>query len=172
MLTLIRWLIAYFRRRQEPKPHEEIALLLQTLRAASEADLANILAVALHAKKTLDTTRLVNMPFPTEIFDGALPLDATAVKTLQAYVQGLKRFKAGCIAQGTIMTMSVARGLDVWIATVWSLTLPAITEGKEIWSLLAKGEGGVQDAYRFTIRRDLTDVEQGYLTYRPRILID
>lgn len=172
MLTLIRWLIARFRRKKELPPQQELAVFLEGLRRMSAAELGGVLAGAAQARKTLDSTRIVSMPFPLEHFGGALPLDGTATESLLEYLSEMKRFKAVCLAEASILTISVARGLDVWIATVWALTLPAVEAGREMWAMLAQGEGNVESAYRFMVRRDLTDVERDYLTYRPRILAD
>jgi len=171
ILTLIRWAVRRYRKEKELTPRERVDQLLASLRTASAEELGGVLAVAMQAKKTLDTTRIIDVPFPVDILDGHVPLDDAALSRLQTYIREMDRFRLRCLAEGTILTASVARGIDTWIAVMLTLTLPAMAEGREIWSLLARGEANVESAYRFMVRRDLTDVEKDYLTYRPRIFI-
>jgi len=173
MITLIRWLLKRYRPKEPVRtPTQKVGDVLAGLRQASETELGGALAVAVQAKKTLDTTKIIATPFPADILDGAIALDDAARVRLLAYAAELERFRGMCLAQGTILTISVARGLDTWIATCLALALPAIAEGREIWVLLKRGEGNVESAYRFMVRRDLTDVERGYLDYRPRVLVE
>src|SRR5262249_48568793 len=131
-----------------------------------------VLAVAMLAKKTLDTTRLVAEPFPTDILDATPPLDAAARVRLQKYGRARKRFKGMSRCEGRIRTTSVARGLATLIVSVWTLTIHATEDGREIWHMLRASEPHVETAYRFMLRRDVNEVDRDYLAYRPRIFFD
>lgn len=171
MLSLIQKVVARLRTEDEKSPEEEIDAFLRGLRAASREELAGVLAGALLAKKTLDTTRQVAMPFPSEYFDGEAPLDDRARERLRAYGLELKRFQQFCTESGTILGIAVAKGLDTWIMSLRALAVPAlISKGRELWWLLMQGEHSVESAYRFMVRRDMSDAEMSYLTYRPALL--
>ncbi|TAL00491.1 MAG: hypothetical protein EPO08_13485 [Rhodospirillaceae bacterium] len=171
MLSLIRWIIARYKPKKELTPEQKVTALLHALRQASPDELGGVLAVAMQAKKTLDTTRLIETPFPADILDGHTPLDEAGRARLEKYVRDMERFRRICLSEGTILTASVANGIETWIVTFLTLTLPAMAEGRELWAFLLRGEPNVEAAYRFMVRRDLTDVERDYLTYRPRILL-
>ena len=172
MLTLIRWLLRRRRKKKGPTPQQEIDALLAELRRESRDSLSGALAVTVQAKKALDTTRIVDVPFPEDILNGDVPLDDEALRRLDAYAREMRRFQRACLAQGTNLTASVARGLDIWTISFWTLAQSQAEKGREIWRLLMQGEPNLEPAYKFMVRRDLTDVELSYLTYRPRILLD
>ena len=173
MITLIRWLIARYRRKKAQRtPEQEVDDLLQALRtAASDEELAGTLAAAAHAKKTLDTTRMVDVPFPMDILGGEVPMDDAARARLIAYIRQLRQFKAYCLGQGTVMTTAIARGLDIWIVTFLTLVLPNMDAGREIWALLVRGAAHVEGAFRFMTRRQPSDVEREHMAYRPKVML-
>jgi hypothetical protein len=171
MLSLIRWLIRRYRSKKKLTPSQKIEALLHDLRHASVDELGGVLAGAMQAKKALDTTRLIDIPFPVDILDGQTPLDEAARTRLVTYTHELERFQNVCLTEATILTVQVAKGLETWIVTLLTLTLPAMTEGKEVWALLVRGEPDLEAAYRFRARRELTDVERDYIAYRPRIML-
>lgn len=172
MRTLFRWLLDYLRRRREPTPQAEMIAFLELLRTSSPPSMAGHLAAAALARKTLDATRIVNFPFPTDILAGEVPLDAAAVERLNAYALDMRRFRTRCTTENTTLTMAVARGLDVWIPTMWAAALSAHAEGKQMWALLSRGDGGIEAAYQFMLKREPSEVERGFFTYRPRIFLD
>jgi len=172
MLTLIRWLInRYLKKKRYRTPEQEVADLINGLRAAASAEeLAGALAAAAHARKTLDTTRMVETPFPMDILDGQVDLDDANRDRLILYIRELRKFKIYCLGQGTIMTTAVARGLDIWIVTMLTMLLPNMEVGREIWALLARGEPHVEGAFRFMTRREPSDVERDHMAYRPKAM--
>ena len=152
-------------------PEQETEIYLKVLRATPTEDVAAVLASAMLARKTLDTTRLVATPFPNAELSGETPLDEEAREHLVAYADELKRFQAICGTSGMTLGQSVAKGLDTWIMSVRALALPHLYDkGREAWALLEKGDDGVEKSYRFMLRRDITEVELGYLHYRPAAL--
>jgi hypothetical protein len=172
MLRLIRNFIVRLRTPAPKSPEQELDDFLRSLRVASKDGLAGVLAGALLAKKTLDTTRQVDIPFPADVLDGRVPLDERARADLRAYADALRRFQRICAASGSILIVAVAKGLDTWIATINAVADPALLDkGREAWGLLVQGEGGVEAAYRFMVRRDMTDVERSYIGYRPALLV-
>lgn len=157
--------------KEEKSPAQEIDAFLARLRAASPDELGGFLAAALLAKKTLDTTRQVEQPFPAEVFEGRTAIDENARTQLASYARALKAFQAICAASGTILGVSTAKGLDTWIVSSHALADPLLGDrGREVWTLLKRGEADVEAAYGFMVRRDVTDVELGYLAYRPAAL--
>jgi hypothetical protein len=106
-----------------------------------------------------------------DILDGQVPLDDAARARLVTYIRELRRFKAYCLAQGTIMTTAVARGLDIWIVTCLTLVLPNMDAGREIWALLVRGAPHVEGAFRFMTRREPSDVEREHMAYRPKVML-
>jgi hypothetical protein len=171
MLRLILRLIAHYRKPKEPTPQELVDAYLASLHEASTDALAGMLAAAMQAKKALDTTRIVDVPFPVDILSGEAALDAAGRQRAVHYISELRRFQQKCVAEGTILTTAVAKGLDVWIITLLTLTLPDRPVGAEMWSYLVRGETGVEAAWRFIMRRDITDLELEYMTYRPRLFV-
>ncbi len=152
-------------------PEQEADAYIANLRAASLDDVAAVLSAALIARKTLDTTRLVETPFPNDDFDGNSELDEAARDRLAAYADELRRFQATCATSGMTLGHSVAKGLDTWILTARALAMPHMLEkGREAWTLLKKGDDRLENSFRFMIRREITDVEREYLAYRPAAL--
>jgi hypothetical protein len=172
MRTLFRWLLDHLRRRSEPTPQAEMTAFLENLRTSSPPSMAGHLAAAALARKTLAATQMVSIPFPADILAGDAPLDGAAAERLTAYALEMRRFKARCLTENTTLTLAVARGLDVWIPTMWAGALSARAEGKQIWALLSRGDNAVESAYRFMLKREPTEVERGFFTYRPRIFLD
>jgi hypothetical protein len=172
MRTLFRWLLNHLHGPREPTPQAEMTMFLEQLRTSSPPSMAGHLAAAALARKTLDATRMVSTPFPADILAGEARLDAEAAERLTAYALEMRRFKTRCLTENTTLTLSVARGLDVWIPTMWAAALSARAEGKEIWSLLSRGDNAVESAYRFMLKREPSDVERSFFTYRPRIFFD
>jgi hypothetical protein len=172
MLRLVRSLLAHFAPKEEASPTHEIDAFLASLRHASPDHLAGVLAAAMLAKKTLDTTRLVEMPFPAAHLEANAVLDAAARADLLNYVRELRRFQSICAETETALRMAVAKGLDTWIATISAVALPGMFDkAREIWRFLIQGETGMEGAYRFMVRRAPTEVELVYMTYRPTLLL-
>lgn len=152
-------------------PAQEAEIYLNPLRSASPDAIAAVLATAVLARKTLDTTRMVATPFPNDELNGQVPLDDAARERLAAYADDLKQFQSVCAASGTTLVRSVGDGLDTWILSVRALAMPNLYDkGREAWALLEKGDAGIEKAYRFMIRREISDVEREYLHYRPAAL--
>jgi hypothetical protein len=171
MLSLFQKVVARIRPPAEKTPEDEMDDYLRNLRAASREELSGVLAGAMLARKTLDTTRQVSTPFPADYLDGRTPLDESGRAHLAAYGQELKSFQRACVSSGTILSLAVAKGLDTWIMSVSALAIPAlIGKGREAWWLLMQGEQSLEQAYRFMVRRDMTDVDFSYLGYRPAAL--
>ena len=174
MLWTLRKLYAWFAPKEKEKPPEQlIDVHLAKLRRASAGELAGTLAAAILAKKTVDTTRMVEAPFPEAHLDGSALIDEAARAQLIAYVSDLRRFRRICAESETILRMSVAKGLDTWMATISAIAVPGqIDKARELWRLLMQGEPTLEAAYRFMVRRAPTDVEMSYMTYRPALLME
>jgi hypothetical protein len=142
------------------------------LQSALAAELAGNLVAALFAKKTLDTTRQVDIPFPDAYLAGEKPIDEIARAELTAYVAELERFQSELLENDTPVTVAVARGLTTWIASIYTLTEPEMgPKGKDIWQRLLTAEDGIVDGYKFLLRREPTDVERSYFSYRPTVFL-
>lgn len=136
----------------------------------SPTGLAGELAAALLAKKSLDTTKQINVPFPEEYLTGARPIDEEARATLHVYEQKLQRFREQLIHRNTIFTIAVARGVSVWITTIHTLRHPDLRpKGQDLWERLSRGEPYLEEAYFMMIRREITDVEREYMRFRPTV---
>ena len=171
--SLLQWLGEKFGPRKEAKtPEQWVQESLATVRQAGQAELAGILMATLFAKKTLDTTRQVDIPFPDTYMAGEKPIDAAAQADLAAYAAALIPFHAALVQNESPVTNAVARGAVIWIATMYSAALPGLLpQGKEIWQKLMTAQDGVDEAYKFYLRREPTDVERTYLGYRPALLL-
>lgn len=136
----------------------------------SPTGLAGELAAAMLAKKSLDTTKQVNVPFPEDYFTGAKPIDDEARETLHVYERKLQRFREELVHRNTIFTLSVARGVSVWITTIHTLRHADLRpRGQDLWDRLIQGEPYLEDAYFMMLRRDITDVEREYMKFRPTV---
>lgn len=174
LLKSIKRLLAERKRRAEraKPPRVQADEFLRELRGLFPGELSGRLAAALLAKKSLDTTRQVDEPFPEAYFSGTALIDEAAQATLRRYEQKLQIFREHCVAHKSIFTISVARGLGVWIVSAHALADPELLPlGQEIWERLSKGTDKLEDAYRLLLRREITDVEKTYMSYRPAALM-
>ena len=171
--SLWRTLLDIFTKRVEPKtPAQWVQEHAEAVRKAPHSERAGILAVTLFAKKTLDTTRQVEMPFPDAYIAGEKPIDAAAQAELAAYAVALVQFQAALFANDTTVSIAAARGMTTWIATIYSAAIPGLLpQGKEIWQQLATASDGVEEGYKFFLRRQPSDVERTYFSYRPMLLL-
>lgn len=138
----------------------------------SPPGLAGELAAALLAKKSLDTTKQIDVPFPEEYFTGAKPLDDEGRATLQKYEYKLQNFREALTHRNTIFTHSVARGVSIWITSIHALVHPDLrAQGEDLWDRLVQGEPHLDEAYQMMLRREITDVERIYMQFRPTVLM-
>lgn len=138
----------------------------------SPTGLAGELAAAMLAKKSLDTTKQIDVPFPEEYFLGVLSVDEEALTTLRRYEAKLQRLREQLVYRDTTFSNSVARGVSVWITSIHALVHPDLRpKGIELWDRLMKGEPHLEDAYHMMLRREITDVEREYMKFRPTVLI-
>ncbi len=159
-----------FSRVDKLSPEEEVAAHLARIRVAPPGDLAGELAAALFAKKTLDTTRQVDDPFPDDYFSGAAPIDAPACAVLMAYAAALEEFRIALLERNTTPSLAVAKGLMTWIASLHTMATPGmLPKGREMWARLAEAGARVEEAHKFLLRREPTEVDQTYFAYRPAI---
>ena len=143
---------------------------MAAFRAAYRTEHGTTLAAAVLAKKTLDTTRQVDQPFPEQYFDGTAPVDDAARATLTAYARALQKFQHDLEDAEISIGMAVVRGVPTWIACCFILTDPALLPyGKEIWAVLVENEADVEPAHKFLTRREPSDVERSYFKYRPAV---
>jgi hypothetical protein len=160
-----------FARLEKKSPEQQVAAHLNDIRNAFRTELSGLLAAALFAKKTLDTTRQVDAPFPDSYFLGTSPIDEAGRAALEAYALALERFRGELIEHDTPVSLAAARGMTTWIASLHSMTIPGLLpHGQEIWSRLMTGEAGLEDAHKFLLRRAPSDVERSYFAYRPTAL--
>src|SRR5205085_1835145 len=109
---------------------------------------------ALLAKKTLDTTRQVALPFPDAYFEGA-PVDEAGRAALLAYAEALQKFQHELEDAEMPLGMAVARGLPTWVASCYALADPALMEqGREIWRRLNANDPNLEDALKLQVRRE------------------
>lgn len=152
-------------------PERQVADYFAEL-SLSPTGLAGELAAAMLAKKSLDTTKQVDVPFPEDYLTGARAIDEAALTTLRTYEAKLQRFREQLVYRDTIFSISVARGVSVWITSIHALVHPELrSKGIELWGHLMKGEPYLEDAYHMMLRRDVTDVEREYMKFRPVALI-
>jgi hypothetical protein len=138
----------------------------------SPTGLAGELAAAMLAKKSLDTTKQVNVPFPESYFTGVQSIDEEGLATLRTYERKLQNFREQLLHHNTIFTISVARGVSIWITSIHALVDPELRpRGIELWSRLVRGEPEMEEAYRMMLRREVTDVEREYMKFRPTIFL-
>ncbi len=138
----------------------------------SSTGLAGELAAAMLAKKSLDTTKQIEVPFPEEYFLGTHAVDEAGKAALQAYEQKLQSFREQLVHRNSIFTISVARGVSIWITSIHALVHPDLRpKGVELWSRLVKGEEELEEAYHMMLRREITDVEREYMKFRPTVLL-
>lgn len=162
----------YVSQAEEKSPEEQLREHLKAVNAAFRTELSGFVAAALFAKKTLDTTRQVDMPFPDVLLSGEVAVDAAAQVNLAAYIKELEKFQAALLERETPVSQTVAKGLTTWIVTFYALTNPALLPlANELWTRLSQGYEGVEDAYKFMLRREPSDVERSYFSYRPTALI-
>lgn len=138
----------------------------------SPTGLAGALAAAILAKKSLDTTKQVDVPFPEDYFTGARSIDDEARATLHAYEQKLQRFREQLVSRNSIFTDSVARGVSIWITSIHALLHADLRpKGEQLWGRLMTGEGDLESAYHMMLRREITEVEREYMKFRPTALL-
>ncbi len=138
----------------------------------SPTGLAGEFAAALLAKKSLDTTKQVDVPFPEDVFTGVQPIDEHALTALRTYEKKLQRFREQLVYRDTPFSNSVARGVSVWITSIHALVHPDLRpKGFELWGRLVQGEPHLEDAYHMMLRREITDLEREYMKFRPTVLV-
>ena len=163
---------SFFKRFQKPvviTSEQEIAHGLDMVRLKSPTQLAGTLGRVLMAKKTLETTRQVDLPFPTDILAGTGALDGTQREVLLSYGAALKVFRAKCEHGDTPITQAVHGGLEIWIALLEAAGHEQLDAAREIWGSMEQGRGQVAGALEFMLRRPVTDVEKEYLDYAPML---
>jgi len=154
-------------------PEEEVRSHVAEVRMTFRTELSGLLAAALFAKKTLDTTRQVEAPFPDGYFTGELPIDAAAAPALQAYANALVQFQRELNERNTPISLAAAKGMTTWIVTLNAMSNPELLpEAKVLWEKLVTGVDGVEDAHKFLLRRAPSDVERTYFNYRPAALLE
>lgn len=142
------------------------------MRVAFRMEVAGQLAAALFAKKTLDTTRQVEMPFPDAYFSGEAPLDEAAIPALMAYAAALVKFQNELNERGTSITTAAAKGMTTWIVSLYAMSIPGLLpQAQELWAKLEHGAEHLEDAHKFLLRRAPSDVERTYFAYRPVALL-
>jgi hypothetical protein len=162
-----------FKRTEAKAPADRVREHLAIVRNAQGAELSAWLCAALFAKKTLETTRQVDEPLPDKYLLGQAPIDAAAQAALTAYAAALEKFQVALVERATSQSIAAARGLATWIPTFHAMADPGgLPEAREMWSKLLEGEGGLEEAFKFLLRRLPTDVERIYFSYRPTFLID
>ena len=140
--------------------------------SAFRQELSGKLAAALLAKKTLDTTRQVEKPFPDRFLDAVAPVDEAARTELEDYARALADFHDRCIDADTALGFATAQGVETWIASIYGLTRPELTpKVREAWIRLAQSTTGVEEAFQHLMRRAPSDVERQYFLYRPKALM-
>lgn len=138
----------------------------------SGSELAGIFAAALFAKKTLDSTRQVEEPFPDAYVSGEQPLDDAGRAVLASYAKALEEFRPDLVGRNTTVSLMAAKGLETWVATFYAAATPdSFSQAHEIWKRLVSVEALVPEAHAFLLRRDVTDVEREYFKYRPAIFV-
>ncbi|MSO72370.1 MAG: hypothetical protein EXQ84_02000 [Rhodospirillaceae bacterium] len=170
--SLVRRLIDKFMGRLEKKsPEEQLAAQLAAVQGALRAELAVLLAAALFAKKTLDTTRQVETPFPDAYFSGQTPVDDGGRAALAAYAAALEQFQVALVERDTTPSLAVAKGLTTLIVSLHAMSIPGLLpQGREMWARLAEAGEGVEEGHKFLLRREPSDIERTYFAYRPRFL--
>ncbi|MBY0511516.1 MAG: hypothetical protein K2P94_15360 [Rhodospirillaceae bacterium] len=153
-------------------PEDDVRAHVAEIRLAFRTELSGHLAAALFAKKTLDTTRQVDAPFPDAYFTGEAPIDAAAAPVLLAYAAALVRFQRDLQSRNTSISLVAAKGMTTWIVTLHAMALPGLRpQAQALWEKLMTGAEGVEAAHTFLLRRAPSDVERTYFSYRPTALL-
>ena len=161
-----------FARLNKKTPAQEVAEHVAAMRVAFRTEVAGQLAAALFAKKTLDTTRQVETPFPEAYFSGDAPLDEAAAAALMSYAAALVKFQGELNARGTSVSLAAARGMTTWIVSLYAMSIPGLLpQAMELWAKLSICADGLEEAHKFLLRRVPSDVERTYFEYRPKALL-
>jgi len=170
--TPLGWLLEKVFAQTKPKaPADLVQEHVARVRHASITELAAILAAALFAKKTLDTTRQVELPFPDKYLQGEALIDVAARAELTAYAVELEKFQAALMERNSPQSLAAARGMPTWIATLYALADPGtVPLAREIWAKLGEGREGLDEAFKFVVHRLPSDVELTYFSYAPIFL--
>jgi hypothetical protein len=170
LFQLYDWIAARFEKKLTPE--EEVRSFVAQVRVTFRTELSGLLAATLFAKKTLDTTRQVDAPFPDAYFTGELPIDAAAAPVLQAYAAALEQFQRQLNDRNTPTSLAAAKGMSTWIVTLHAMSIPGLLpQAQVLWEKLITGAEGVEDAHKFLLRRAPSDVERTYFSYRPKALL-
>lgn len=150
-------------------PEERVPAHVNMVLQAPPVELKNLLVAALFAKKSLDSTRHVDIPFPEKLMASEEPVAEPLREMLRTYVAALEKFQIELSEGETPVAAAAARGMTTWIISLYTLILPGKEQlGLDMWKKLVSVDGDLEDAYRFLLRRDPTDVERSCLTYRPK----
>jgi len=153
-------------------PEEQVSEHVTAMRVAFRAELSTQLAATLFAKKTLDSTRYIETPFPDAYFSGEAVIDEAAVPALLAYAAALAKFQTELNERGTPVSLAAAKGLTTWIVSLYALCIPGqMPQARTLWAKLSEGAEGIEDAHTFLLRRAPSDVERTYFNYRPTVLL-
>lgn len=145
---------------------------LSHLRGSFPGERSSTLAAAMLAKKSLDSTRQVSVPFPEEYLDGSKSIDSIAREFLHSYVKELQKLHGEMVRFNSLFSLAVAKGLSTWIVSLHILTRPELLpEGREAWALMLRAEKGAEEAYQMLLRRQLSDADKACLTYRPIVFL-
>ena len=170
LIALLRAISRRFEKKRTPE--QQVDEYLSYLRGSFRGEISGSLAATLLAKKGLDTTRQVSVPFPEEYFEGSKTIDDDARAVLVAYAKDLQKLQHDMVRFNSLFSLAVARGLNTWIVSLHALSRPDLMpKGREAWSLLMRGEPGLEEAYRMLLRRRLSDAEKTYLAYRPAVFV-
>ncbi len=170
MAAIIRAVKKRFR--GEKSPEQEIGEYLSHLQGSFPGEISSMLAAAMLAKKSLDATRQISVPFPEGYLDGSIAVDDAGREMLRVYVQDMQTLRGDMIRFNSLFSIAVAKGLGTWIVSLHALARPDLQpKGREIWSLLRRGEKGLQEAYKMLLRRKLSDADKACLSYRPAIFM-
>ncbi|MBD24519.1 MAG: hypothetical protein CMG46_05880 [Candidatus Marinimicrobia bacterium] len=170
LVALIRELGKRFKKKKSLE--QQTSEYLSHLRGSFPGERSSILAAAMLAKKSLDSTRQVSVPFPEEYLDGSRTIDSVACEFLHSYLQELQKLHGEMVRFNSLFSLAVAKGLKTWIVSLHILTRPELLpEGREAWALMLRAEKGAEEAYRMLLRRQLSDVDKAYLAYRPLVFL-
>lgn len=171
--SFTRRLFDMFAARLEPQtPEQQVRAHVEAVLGAFRTEVSGLLAAALFAKKTLDTSRQVEIPFPDAYVLGEAPIDDAARAAFEVYVGELEKFQAVLVDRDSAVSLAAAKGLTTWIATFYAMSIPdLLPQAREIWGHLAQGYEGVEEAHKFLLRRAPSDVERTYFSYRPTFLM-
>lgn len=170
LVALIRALGRRYKKKKTPE--QQLNEYLSILRGSFPGELSSILAAAMLAKKGLDTTRQVSIPFPEEYFSGSKPIDEHARALLATYERDLQKLRGDMTRFNSPFSLAVAKGLGAWIASLHALSRPEfLPKGEEIWSRLMRGEKGLEEAYSMLLRRKPSDLDKTYFGYRPAVFL-